>query len=250
MSEEILEKRVRRSKSELNESKTPYQRLCDKFPEKYLKRRLLNQGTPDEKVIEYIGGDKVIERLNEVIGFAWGFEIVDKIIDIDIGQIAILGRLSANIDGVVTRKEQWGSSAIDTYSNGRIVSLGDNIKAATTDSLKKCATLLGVGLYLYDSESMKFPEQNYVLPTTQKKEEEANKIKESLNQKASKAQVSTIIKIIKDNELDEQKVKERYGVEKFSDMSNLSASEFIVKWRDIFAATEVSSSNSNSNTVS
>ena len=239
---EESKRRARRSKDEIIESTTSYQKLCDKFPDKFVKRRILNQGTSDEKVIEYIGGDKVIERLNSVIGYDWSFEIADKIIDVEIGQIAILGRLTAVIDGVKTTKEQWGSSVIETYSNGRIVCLGDNIKAATTDSLKKCASLLGVGLYLYDSESMKFPEQSIVPPSTKSKEDEVERIKSSLNKKASKAQVSTIIKIIKDNELNESAVKERYNVENFSDMSNSSASEFIVKWREIFTPPERSNS--------
>ena len=242
MSEEVREKRTRRSKSEMNELRTPYQRLSEKFPEKFLKRRIINQGTSDERVIEYIGGDKVIERLNEIIGLGWNFEIVDKIVDIDIGQIAVLGRLSADIGGVKVVKEQWGSSAIDTYPNGRVISLGDNIKAATTDALKKCATRIGVGLYLYDSESMKFPEQSYVPPVTKAKEVSVEKIRDSLDKKASKAQVSTIIKIIKDNELDESAVKQKYSVEKISDMSNSSASEFIVRWRELF--TKQDSSNS------
>lgn len=36
----------------------------------------------------------------------------------------------------------------DRRSNG-IISLGDDLKAAATDCLKKCATLFGVGLHLY-----------------------------------------------------------------------------------------------------
>jgi hypothetical protein len=32
---------------------------------------------------------------------------------------------------------------------GALVSLGDDLKAAATDALKKCATCLGVGLHLY-----------------------------------------------------------------------------------------------------
>lgn len=244
MSEENKEKRIRRSKDQINESKTPYERLTEKFPEKYLKRRILNGGTKDEKVIEYIGGDKVIERLNEVIGVSeWSFTISDKIVDVDIGHIAILGRLEACINGVVTIKEQWGSSIIETYSNGRVVSLGDNIKAATTDALKKCATTLGVGLYLYDTESMKFPDANCTMPTNGAKEEFVANLRDNLSKKASKAQVSTIIKIIKDNGLEEELVKKRYGVDNFSDMSNSSASEFIVKWKEIFSG---QGSNSNS----
>src|SRR5262249_50333675 len=33
--------------------------------------------------------------------------------------------------------------------SGALVSLGDDLKAAATDALKKCATFLGVGLHLY-----------------------------------------------------------------------------------------------------
>ena len=62
-----------------------------------------------------------------------------------------------------------------------------------------------------------------------------------MNKKASKAQVSTILKIIKENGIDEGLVKERYEVENFSDMSNSSASEFIVKWKDLFAKQESNS---------
>ena len=51
MSEENKEKRSRRSKEEINESKTSYERLAEKFQEKYLKRRILNEGTKDERVI-------------------------------------------------------------------------------------------------------------------------------------------------------------------------------------------------------
>lgn len=244
MSEENKEKRVRRSREEINESKTFYEKLTDKFPEKFLKRRILNEGTKDEKIVEYIGGDKVVERLNDVVGVTnWSFTISDRIIDVDIGHIAILGRLVVVRDGIETVREQWGSSVIETYSNGRVVSLGDNIKAATTDALKKCATLIGVGLYLYDSESMKFPDVNCVVPGGREKDDKVNELRNSVNKKASKAQISTIIKIIKDNEINESDVKERYGVENFSDMSNSSASEFIVKWKEIFPKQD---SNSNS----
>jgi hypothetical protein len=36
---------------------------------------------------------------------------------------------------------------------GEIISLADDLKAAATDALKKAATLLGVGLHLYNGDS-------------------------------------------------------------------------------------------------
>ena len=50
-------------------------------------------------------------------------------------------------DGVV--KTAFGGSSITVDSQGRIVSVADDLKAAASDSLKKCASLLGVGLEMY-----------------------------------------------------------------------------------------------------
>jgi hypothetical protein len=47
-------------------------------------------------------------------------------------------------------KSQFGSSRVTrARETGEIVSLADDLKSAATDALKKCATLLGVGLHLY-----------------------------------------------------------------------------------------------------
>jgi hypothetical protein len=62
----------------------------------------------------------------------------------------VLGRLTA--EGIV--KNQFGSSQITrNKKTGDLVSLGDDLKAAATDALKKAATLLGVGLHLYVDET-------------------------------------------------------------------------------------------------
>src|SRR5437016_10770776 len=45
---------------------------------------------------------------------------------------------------------QFGVSQLTREKNGgALVSLGDDLKAASTDAMKKCATFLGVGLHLY-----------------------------------------------------------------------------------------------------
>jgi len=98
------------------------------------------------KTLDYIEGHSVIQRLNEAFEGSWSFEIISH--DILDEEVVVLGKLSA--DGVL--KTQFGSSAITrAKDDGGIVSLADDLKAAATDSLKKCATLLGVGLYLYSS---------------------------------------------------------------------------------------------------
>jgi len=94
--------------------------------------------------VTFIGGAAVIARLNEAFEAMWSFEVVEhKILE---DEIVVLGKLSA--DGI--SKSQFGSTKITrNRDTGETVSIGDDLKAASTDSLKKCATLLGIGLYLY-----------------------------------------------------------------------------------------------------
>ena len=94
--------------------------------------------------VTYIEGAAVIARLNEALDGSWSFEVIEYKLFED--EIVVLGKLTAN--GII--KSQFGSTKITrNRDTGDPVSLGDDLKAASTDALKKCATLLGVGLYLY-----------------------------------------------------------------------------------------------------
>ncbi len=96
--------------------------------------------------LDYIEGHAIIQRLNEAFEGKWSFEVHDFDVKRDEDEVLVLGKLSA--DGIV--KMQFGSSQITRDKETKeIISLGDDFKAASTDALKKCATLLGVGLYLY-----------------------------------------------------------------------------------------------------
>jgi hypothetical protein len=101
-------------------------------------------------MLDYVEGHAVIARLNEAFEGQWSFEIVRHDILEDRDEILVLGKLSA--EGVV--KMQFGVSQITRDRETKeIVSLGDDVKAAGTDALKKCATFLGVGLHLYGARS-------------------------------------------------------------------------------------------------
>ncbi len=95
-------------------------------------------------VLDYVEGHNVIHRLNEALDGAWSFEITHHEVRED--EVLVLGKLSAeNIT-----KMQFGVSQVTREKgSGALVSLGDDLKAAATDALKKCATFLGVGLHLY-----------------------------------------------------------------------------------------------------
>ena len=101
------------------------------------------------KMLEYVPGHSVIQRLNDAFEAKWSFEIVrfDMLEDKD--EVIVLGKLTAN--GIV--KSQFGSSRITkARETGEVISLADDLKAAATDAIKKCATLMGVGLHLYNND--------------------------------------------------------------------------------------------------
>jgi len=100
------------------------------------------------RTLAYVEAPAVISRLNDAFDAAWSFEITEHRILQD--EVLVLGRLTA--EGIV--KTQFGSSQITRKKDTReVISLGDDLKAAATDALKKAATLLGVGLHLYESEA-------------------------------------------------------------------------------------------------
>ena len=110
------------------------------FTPEQIKRR---QGTNGD-VLDYIEGCAVIQRLNECFDAEWIFEIQEHHVYDD--EVVVLGKLTAQ--GVT--KSQFGKSRITkAKKDNAIISLGDDLKAAATDCLKKCATLFGVGLHLY-----------------------------------------------------------------------------------------------------
>ena len=99
------------------------------------------------QMLDYLQTPSVIRRLNEAFDHNWSFEVVSwEVID---NEVVVLGKLLA--EGIT--KMQFGSSQLTkSRQNGTHIAIGDDIKAAGSDCIKKCATLLGVGLHLY-SES-------------------------------------------------------------------------------------------------
>ena len=96
--------------------------------------------TKEGDVLSYVEGSQYIRRLNQAFGYNWSFEITDmKVVK---EEVIVLGKLTA--DGVT--KMQYGTSG---ESNGN-KSFGDRVKAAGTDALRKCSSLLGLGLHLYE----------------------------------------------------------------------------------------------------
>jgi len=114
------------------------------FREEQIKHRPGNFG----QELAYVEGHAVIKRLNEAFDGAWSFEVCEhRVLE---GEALVLGKLTCELG---TKMAFGGSSVTHAKETGEIVSLVDDLKAASTDAIKKCATLLGVGLHLYESET-------------------------------------------------------------------------------------------------
>lgn len=99
-------------------------------------------------VLDYVEGHAVIRRLNDAFDAQWSFEIIDhKVME---EEVIVLGKLTA--DGI--SKMQFGRSKITrSRDDNSVISLGDDLKAAATDALKKASTHFGVGLHLYEEKN-------------------------------------------------------------------------------------------------
>ena len=117
--------------------------LLDKpFEQRQIKQRDGNCG----KKLDYIEGHCVIARLNAAFESEWSFSILEHRILEQTDEVLVVGQLRAG--NVV--KTQFGSSRITrARESGEPIGLSDDYKAAATDAIKKCASLLGVGLHLY-----------------------------------------------------------------------------------------------------
>ena len=94
------------------------------------------------KRFDYVETHSVIARLNEAFDGQWSFRVLDRVVTDE--EIAVLGELNAGGE----TKQQWGSK-----ERNRGSSLGDDLKAAASDAVKKCSTLFGVGLHLYSEDA-------------------------------------------------------------------------------------------------
>jgi len=136
-----------------------YQQLSEQFPRE-VERQLRKSGTS----LTYIPVSEVITRLNKILGVdRWSFEIISCSRDgIDPDYIVAHVRIMwfcNDSDGVIIR-DGYGGQKIKRTKQGEIVDLGDEMKGAVSDALKKAAQTLGVGLYLARSEEAIYEEFN------------------------------------------------------------------------------------------
>lgn len=105
---------------------------------------------------EFVTGVYVKKMLNYVFGWLWDFQVIDK--GREDNQVWIHGRLTIKDENQnpIIIKEQFGRADVKIKKGtNTALDYGNDLKAATTDALKKCASELGIASDVYGKNEFK-----------------------------------------------------------------------------------------------
>ncbi len=118
--------------------------ITQKTPKQYIRSR----PGPGGIMLSYVEVGYVINMLNQVFGWDWDFRILDQ--QIGKKQVWVRGELAVRAKDHSIVKGQYGGADIKfNRSTGEPISIADDLKAAASDSLKKCASMLGIAGDVY-----------------------------------------------------------------------------------------------------
>jgi len=140
--------------------------LTSPTPEEYTDYRPVGGG----KKVKYIFGHYFIQKLNDAFGFLWSLDVPEwkqegnqlaakvvlsvkvpkrKIKEYEDGQLV----REIEYDEIEIRKTQFGGQEVKYFSDKSrgMLDFANDLKGAVTDGMKKCGTLLGIGLDIYGS---------------------------------------------------------------------------------------------------
>ena len=120
--------------------------------------QILSEATPQNKIkqrpgpggmtLNYVEIGYVVNKLDEAFNHLWEFEILDE--KVGETQVWVKGRLTVHLaPDFSLKKEAYGGATIKKFKEGGVIDVGNDMKAAASDSLKKCSSLLGVAKDVY-----------------------------------------------------------------------------------------------------
>ncbi len=118
--------------------------ITQKTPQQFIKTR----PGPGGSKLSYVEIGYVVNILNQAFGWDWDFKIFDQ--QIGKKQVWVRGELTVRLyDHTITKGQYGGADIKYNRATGEPVSIADDLKAAASDCLKKCASLLGVASDIY-----------------------------------------------------------------------------------------------------
>ncbi len=147
---------VTRTSSLLNSNQI--QKIWNSTPQRYKYSRPAKGGGN----WTYIKSSYVRKVLDSVFGFNWSFDIetslseafeVAKATKVCVVKGTLTARVKSDGEWVDLKKTQFGRSEVKFKKGSTdLLDFGNDMKAATSDCLKKCASLLGIGADVYEAE--------------------------------------------------------------------------------------------------
>ncbi len=156
--------------------------ILKRTPKQYIEQRPAKGGG----VWDFVSGGYVKKVLNLAFGFNWDFEILDEKILIEFKEVIVTGKLTVRSNENTIVKTQYGNKdivfrlepdfnedgtpkMIEKYNKFKKInelvqatkqsniplSIGNDLKSAATDALKKCASELGIAADIYNSKGFK-----------------------------------------------------------------------------------------------
>lgn len=154
--------------------------LLQRTPAQFVKERPAKGGGK----WNYVTGGYVRKCLNLMFGFKWSFEVVSE--QIIHGEAVVKGRLTINAGSTEIVKMQFGNKEIVCRRGTEIpLSIGNDLKAAATDALKKCAAEIGLAADIYNQED--FQEVHVETLTVEDLQQLYNEKKAFLNEEQATA---------------------------------------------------------------
>lgn len=127
-------------------------KMVQRTPKEHIYRRKGKGG----QAFDYVTGAYIEKVLNFVFAWNWDFEIVEH--GILEGHIWVKGRLTVRgtKQNETISKMQFGRAEVKYLKGTKtMLDYGNDLKAASTDALKKCASLLGIASDIYGKSEYK-----------------------------------------------------------------------------------------------
>lgn len=117
--------------------------ISQKTPKHFIKQR----PGPGGIILNYVEVGYIITILNQAFGYDWDFRITDQ--QVGKRQVWVRGELIVRVGERTIMKGQYGGSEIKLSKEGKPLSIADDLKAAASDCLKKCASMFGIAGDIY-----------------------------------------------------------------------------------------------------
>lgn len=193
-------KQVTRVQSILNENQV--QKIFNTTPKRYQYNRPGKGGGR----WNYVKVSYVRRALDSIFGYAWSFDVetslseafeVAKLTKVCVVKGVLTCRVKNDGQWLEIKKVQFGRAEVKLKKNStELLDFGNDMKAASSDALKKCASLLGIAADVYDPDEF---QEITIIGSDKESESDKTKNTEALIKKAKK-DLAKPAKEVKDEE--------------------------------------------------